>query len=80
MAQDPTIGRLIALVNKHSVDLTKCLRELDEAKKRLAVLERGAPREERVEVTQFPSSHQAIDPILMTESDAEFEDIQEEEG
>lgn len=78
MANDPTIGRLIQLVNKHSVDLTRALRENEELRRRVDALEREAPREVRnVEVTSFPGPP-AIDPILLTESDGDFEDVQEE--
>lgn len=59
------------VINQHSRDLTRALREIDELKRKVAALEHRTPATaERVEVQEF--GRPAIDPLLTTEEDGSF--------
>jgi len=62
------------IINAHSRDLTRLMREHEDLKRRIAALEQrsGPPSSsEQVVVEHF---NPAIDPILTVESDGDFEE------
>lgn len=61
------------VINAHSRDLTRILKEHDDLKRRVAALEQQRGKTlERVPVTDF--GEPAVDPLLTTEEDGEFEE------